>query len=359
MNSWMDSWRRPLTLTACDSCENLFLRPEETAVPHCPICGQTGLSDLDAEQDKPAHTHPPELVIPFKVSATDTSQPLANFARSFWFAPPDLNSERLAARLQKLYLPLWLVDAQVNGVWSAEAGFNYQAVSHREEYSGGQWRTQQVEETRIRWEQRVGRVQKEYHNQTAPALEEEAALQGQIGPYDLAAAQPFSPEFLDAASARLPNRPPEDAWTDAVVGIQRRAMADCQQAGKADHLREFHWSPEYVRQNWTQLLRPVYATYYLDDDNRPQPILLHGETGKLHGRQRASMKRAKQTAVIIGVVAGLIFLFSLLLAVGGLFEEILLAAAVLGFLAGVGIAVLALIPPFVVWRFNRRRINSD
>jgi hypothetical protein len=188
-------------------------------------------------------------------------------------------------------------------------------------------------------------------------LEDEADLQRQIGPFNTAIAEPFKPDLLEGAAARLPNRPPEDAWVDAAVGIQRRVMADCQQASRADHWREFHWSPEYSGQNWTQLLRPVYAAHYLDDDNQPHSILLNGETGKLYGRQRASMKRAKRTAVIIGGIAGLILAFSILLAVGGFFVDWLLAAAVLGFVAAVGLAAVALIPPLYVWQFNRRPPN--
>jgi hypothetical protein len=354
MSNWMAGWQRPLSLLACDQCENLFLRPEETAVARCPVCGTAELTGLDSQADKPAYTQPPELVVPFGLSLADTARPLAAFARSFWFTPADLTPERLAARLQKLYLPLWLVDAQVEAVWSAEAGFNYQVISHREEYSNGGWRTQEVEETRIRWEQRVGRLQKVYHNQTAPALEREAALQQQLGSYALPEARAYTPELLDDALAHLPNRPPEDVWTEAAVGLQRRVMADCQQAGQADHWREFHWTPAYTSQHWTQLLRPVYATYYLDDEQQPHPLLLHGQTGQLHGRRRASMKRAKQTALIIGAVAGLLLVLSLLLGIGGLFEELLLVAATILLILAVGTAVIALLPPLLVWQFNRR-----
>ena len=354
MGNWTEGWQRPLSLLACEQCDNLFLRPEETAVNHCPLCGQTDLTRLDSEQDKPAYTQPPELVIPFQLSPADTAQPLANFARSFWFTPADLTPERLAARLQKLYLPLWLVDAQVQALWSAEVGFNYQVVSHRELYSNGRWLTEEVEETRIRWEQRVGRLQKTYHNQTAPALEEEAALLQQLGPYDLPTARPYDPELLAETVARLPNRPPEDAWTEAAAGLQRRVMADCQKAGQADHWREFHWTPAYASQHWTQLLRPIYASYYLDDEQQPHPLLLHGQTGKLHGRRRASMKRAKQTAMVIGAIAGLLLVLSLLLGIGGLFEELLLVAATLLLILAVGTAVIALMPPLLVWQFNRR-----
>jgi len=354
MSNWMEGWQRPLSLLACEQCENLFLRPEETAVARCPICGEAELTGLDSQEDKPAYTQPPELVVPFRLSPVDAARPLAEFARSFWFTPADLTPERLAARLQKLYLPLWLVDAQVQAVWSAEAGFNYQVISHRELYSGDRWQTEEVEETRIRWEQRVGRLQKVYHNQTAPALEREAALRPQLGSYELPEARPYTPELLDDSLAHLPNRPPEDAWTEAAVGLQRRVMADCQKAGQADHWREFHWTPVYADQHWTQLLRPVYASYYLDDDQQPHPLLLHGQTGKLHGRRRASMKRARQTALIIGAIAGLLLVLSLLLGIGGLFEELLLVAATILLILAVGTAVIALLPPLLVWQFNRR-----
>ena len=125
------------------------------------------------------------------------------------------------------------------------------------------------------------------------------------------------------------------------------ASDDCRRAASGDHLRDFKWSAEFAGQNWTQLLLPLYSTYYLDDDGQPQILLINGQTGILNGRQQASMKRAYRTAGAIGAVAILLFLVGLVLTfieVGG--GETAVSLSFFTLLA-------ALIPIIYVWQFNR------
>jgi len=55
--------------------------------------------------------------------------------------------------------------------------FNYEVVSHQERFSQNQggWNSQEVTETRVRWELRRGRLDRVYSNNPI------AALEGKIG----------------------------------------------------------------------------------------------------------------------------------------------------------------------------------
>ena len=101
--------------------------------------------------------------------------------------PATLRAATLQSRLQKLYLPRWLVDGDVQAEWQADAGFDYQVVSHQDRFdeTKGDWQSEQLTETRVRWEPRLGRLQRHYDNVAAPAIEEDGALQKAIGDYDL------------------------------------------------------------------------------------------------------------------------------------------------------------------------------
>ena len=211
---------------------------------------------------------------------------------------------------------MWLIDSDIEATWQAEAGFNYDAVSHRDQFDDGRqgWVSHQVTETRVRWEPRIGRLRRRYDNVIAPALEEHSALQRQLGGYQLEAAQAYQPQAVQDAFLRLPNRSPADAWPEAVPNFQTAATEECRQACQGDYFREFRWSPDFVDQNWTQLLLPVYTTYYLDDDLTPQPVLIHGQSGQLNGRRQASMQRARRATFITAGVAVGIFVVSLILA---------------------------------------------
>lgn len=348
-------WGVALQPLVCERCDWAYLAPVGAPPARCPHCWQGPLTPVEQADGLP-YAVPPELVLPFTVSEEVLALRVTDFAHHIPFAPRDLNPAALKARLQRLYLPLWLVDGTVEGTWEASAGFNYQVVSHQEHYndSQGAWATRELQETRLRWEPRVGQLKRTYQNITAPALEEEARLREQLGSYHLGAAQPYQPEVVTQAAIRLPNRTPDDAWPAAMPAFQATAAEECRQAAGADQIREFRWTPTYTGLHWTLLLQPVYATYYLDDEGVPQPVLIHGQSGQLSGARRASWQRAQRLTLIICLVAVALGGLSLLAAVAGFIAPPLLPLAIVGLIVAALVGVGALIPLLVVWQFNRR-----
>ncbi|GJM42267.1 MAG: hypothetical protein DHS20C20_25490 [Ardenticatenaceae bacterium] len=308
---------------------------------------------MNPADDQPIYTQSPERVVPFQTGKEQLRSPINKFVKRAWLAPSDLQEVTLLERLQPLYLPMWLVDALVQGEWQAEMGFDYEIVTHREAYQNNNWQTQRVKQKRIRWEPRLGRLNRTYDNQAAPALEEQAQVEAQIGRFNLKESKPFQPSDLAGTIVRLPNRPPDDAWNEAVLGLKTAVAQDCRLASEADHTREFKWSPSFANQQWTQLLLPLYTSYYLDDDNRAQMVLLHGQTGKLHATRRASMKRARRMAgIILAVAAVLLAVTLLLLLLGFTLDEAALAWAGMVGVFTVGVGGTAVIPPLYAWYVN-------
>jgi hypothetical protein len=254
-----------------------------------------------------------------------------------------------------VYLPMWLVDSEVQATWQAEVGFNYEVVSHQERFeeNRGGWSTRQVNETKIRWEPRLGRLKRSYQNINAPALEEHRHFETQLGKFELSQAQPYQPPAIQSAMLRLPDRASQDAWPDAKPAFQAAAAEECRLAAEADYLRHFSWQAEFNKQNWTLLLLPVYTTYYLDDASQPQPVLLHGQSGKISGLRRASSKRAQRTTITLVIIAALLFLISLAVATASIFLPPALAVGVIGIVAALLVGLGALIPVATVWWFNR------
>ncbi len=350
---WTTEWGDNLALAGCDACDTLYLIPYDKAPLPCPLCGQGELLLLDEAADRPIYTQPPELVVPFSVTPEKRQHQLKKFVSGIWIKPNDLKLDRLNGRIQAIYLPMWLVDADVQARWQAETGYNYEIVSHREQYQGNQWHTQRIKETKIRWEPRVGQLQCHYDNKTAPALEEHDVFAQKLGRYRLEDAELYQPEVTREALVRLPNRPPDDAWTDAQVSLRTAALQECCQAAAADHIRDFRWTAEFANQNWTQLLLPLYTTWYRDDEDQPQMIYLHGQTGKLYGSRRASMKKARKYALImlaLAALSGMVAFFFFLLGIFVAAE--ILALATLGFLTAVFFGVLAVVPVGLAWYTN-------
>jgi len=355
-NNLNTTWGAHLKAAHCEACDWRYLLPPNDPPRQCPHCCQTDLTLVETSIDDLPFVHPPELLIPFQVSSEKLTRTINDFANGIPFSPADLKAAKLQSRLQPVYLPVWLVDCAAQAIWQAETGFDYEAVTHQERYkqNNGGWVSEKNTETRIRWEPRLGRLTRTFHNIPLPALEAHPILSQKLGPYQLEEAQPYQPESIGRALVRLPDRSPDDVWPEAIPRLQSAASDECRRAAKADHIREFRWSADYRGQNWTQLLLPVYATYYLDDQNTPQPILIHGQTGRPSGARRASMKRAQRLSLLIGGLAAMVFFCSLLVAAASYFNDSLFVVGVFGLILAFAVGVLALTPIFVAWQFNQR-----
>ncbi len=352
-------WGIPMVYVICGQCDWRYLAPDTDLPEHCPHCAAPALARLDADEAQFPYPHPPELVVPFEVAEAVLAARVEAFARGIPFVPTDLNPATLRERMQKLYLPMWLVDSDVVASWQAEVGFDYEVVSHQGRYADGAgWRTEEVREGRVRWEPRVGQLRRHYDNVAAPALGLQEAAQRALGRYNVSNAGDYSAEHVRTAIVRAPDRSPEAAWPDAEVGLRQRAADECCSAAHADHIRDFRWAPEFGEPNWTLLLLPVYATFYRDDEGQPQRVLINGQTGQLSGVRRGSMKRAQRTSLVIGIVALVLFLLSVGAAVLGAMVPPALAIGVVGAVMAVLIGIGAIIPIARVWSFNRRESRA-
>ena len=355
------AWGFQPKLVVCDQCGWGFLAQENILTSSCPHCFKTALSILENPQEALDQGLPfnqvPELVLPFTLTQEKLAANIQSFSQGIPYPPVDLQADSLAKRLQRIFIPVWLVDASVCAGWQGEAGFNYEVVSHQEKFSQNQggWKSQAVTETRVRWEPRKGRLDRVYHNNPVTALEGEDRLKKILEKYRLDDAQAYTPESALQTFVRVPDRNPEDAWRELLPGLQTAAAEDCRRAAAADHLRDFRWQPDFYARDWTLMLLPLYATYYLDDENQPQAVYLDGQTGIASGERRASPKRARRTGLFILAAAGLILLISLLLALAGLLVTPLLAISGVGLIIALLVGIAAIIPTAIAWQFNRSR----
>ncbi len=348
------SWDLPLTVLVCKVCDWSFLASDEAmdTIKRCPHCFKGDLDSADMALSQLAIQYIPELIIVPSVTAEGMQGKIDEFAGNIPFPPGDLRPDILQQRLNLIWFPIWLVDCNVSAVWQAESGFDYTVLSHQEHFSNRGWTTQQVEETHIRWETRLGRLQRPYHNVTAPALEAHADLWQRLGGYSISQARPYSPEMLAGGLIRLPDLSPETSWSAVVPLLVKKAGNEVKTAASAEHIRNFRWSPEYRDKNWTLLLVPVYASFYTDDNNTPQPVLIHALSGQVDGSRRSSMKSAQRLSLILAGIALVIFLLSLILGGLGVMFPPIIIFSILGIVLSVCVGVGALVPILRSWRFN-------
>jgi hypothetical protein len=300
------------------------------------------------------------MYLPFNIPQTVLSEKMTQFAKNVPFAPEDLKIQNIFTRLRMVYLPMWLVDSQVTASWQAECGFYYQAKSHQEKYNGGRWHTQEVIETRTRWEPRLGRLARTYQNISAPALEEHRPLMAALGKFNFDQAKIISTnELLNydhplAPLIRIPSRDKDDAWPDTLPRFQEKASEESRQACTADQIRDFQWYPEFSNQNWSLFLLPMWTSYYLDDENKPQSIIVNGQNGLVSGSRRASMKKAKKISLVILIAALIILALTIGLGLLSLAMEELMVLAAIGLVISILVGLAAIYPIATVWNVNRR-----
>jgi hypothetical protein len=352
-------WGSSLIYVVCEQCDWVFALPKTLLTDpieghRCPHCFHKQIALIDEHTKEITQLEPPELILPFLIPHPKLIASLQRFARGIRFSPRDLTEANLQARLQRIFLPTWLVDIDVTATWQAEVGFDYDVRSHEGRYTDHQgWQTQEVTEVRIRWEPRLGRLERRFHNVATPALDEDKKIQNLLGRFDLGGAQAYQIEDAQRAFFRAPNRPLEDAWSSAIPALQSSAAELCRRAASGDHIREFRWSPSYNHQNWTSLLLPVYSSYYLDDEGQPQALLIHGQTGELYGHRRASKKRAERITFTLLAIAGIFFTLGLLTGVAGILLPALFLPAGIILFVSIAFALLSSIPMIMVWQFNR------
>lgn len=347
-------WGFSATLTACPVCGHSFIHRSQYNPARCPNC----LSDsiTEKEEDFELALAPPELLINATISEANLTNAVQSFAAGIPYPPLDLRPDSIRKRLLQIFLPAWLVDSKVIANWQAEAGYDYEVVSHQEKYSDQSrgWTTTQIKETRIRWETRAGTLEREYHNVPAPAIENDSEIQRKLSRFDQSTATGFHPEQIpNECMIQVPDRDQSDAWPDAMLGFQNRAAEETRRACKANHLRQFRWQPEFPDVHWSFLLRPVFSSYYLDDEGKPHHILIHGQTGKTYGKRRASMRRAQATATNIVIAAAAIFFLTLLIGSASVLFPPLLIIAGFFLIGAILVGLAALFPIIQVWRFNR------
>jgi hypothetical protein len=342
-------WGTSLLPAGCPACQRVYLVESARIGHNCPICAREKLQAQQALLRPEA----PELLAPFRYPLNTLRPNLEKFVNEVWLRPGDFEIDKLLQRAVPVYWPMWLVDGEVVGHWQAEAGFDYQVKSSQESYGSAGWKSHEVVETRIRWEPRAGQIQRQYNNIATLAISEQKHLLKRTGTYQPNQAKAYQPEDVSGAVLRVPDLAPENAWPLAQTQLDDAAETECRQAIGAQHIRNFSLRAGYESLHWTQLLLPLYVTWYTDDDGKPHTLYLNGQSGVIGGTRLASQKKGWKIASFVLAIAAVIFLVALGLAgIGLLFPPAMILGMIVGVFAML-IACAAIIPAAWPWQWNR------
>ena len=351
IESVSELWGLPLQPAGCPVCGVVHLVPANRLGQACPNCARGRLTPQPAM----LRPEPPEKIVLPSIGNKDLQTVLLNFTKGVWLAPDDFNVNDLVRRSVAVYWPMWLVDADLQGAWKAEMGYDYQVKSSQESFRNGDWNTREVVENRIRWEPRLGQLDRHYDNVSAPAMSHHDKLWRLLGSYDLSRSKPYEPDKLGQAILRVPDLLPDNAWPIARQALDRAAGEDCMRASEAQHVRDYTIQASYEKPVFTQMLLPMYLTYYTNDAGEPQMVAVNAQTGKVGGVRLASQRKGWRLAGILAGSAALLFILTIL---SFLLVPVFPPGAIIGALLGVlafGLAIAALFPAVWPWQWNRKQ----
>lgn len=348
MSDTASAWGTSLQTCGCAKCGIAYLAPSDQLTATCPTCFVAKLTPQPTRLPAEA----PELLVPFKLNEAQIETLLTKWIEGVWLKPAELNAAQLRARLHQIYLPMFLVDGQLNGAWQAQMGYDYQVISSCDNFVSGKWQSQQVTETRVRWEDRLGTVERGYENIATPALDEHDQIMRALGDYQINTAQPYTANAVTNQFVRVPTLTPQTAWGFAQSGFHALAANECATAAGAQHHEKFSFTGDYQNLNWTQLLLPLYTTAYTDDEGKVHRVFIHGQSGRIHGKLRASTKMGWLWSGITAGIAFSCFIVTLLSGLIGLaVPPLLLLTIVLAIFMFV-LIIAACVPILWAWRYN-------
>jgi hypothetical protein len=335
----------------CPHCGQSFLIQAEISGKLCPNCGCAKLSPQPAR----LRPEPPEMLIPFQIQPANLASIYANFTKGIWLHSDDFAPAALIGHTTAVYWPMWLLDSDVSGDWQSEAGFDYQIETSHDIFTSGSWQSRKVVENRTRWEPRAGQVKRHYDNIALQATSDYQKLLDLMGNYQLRSAVPYNPTCFKGADIRIPDIQPENVWPIAKSCIDKVVSDDCRKAAGAQYFRNFVLHAAYGSYNWTQLLFPVFITFYTDDAGSPQMIFVNGQTGKIGGPRLASQKKGWKAAGLFAAVAVALFISAMICLGLAVFLPPLSVLAVVLIVFAFGAGIAAVFPAVWPWQWNRQQ----
>lgn len=342
-------WGVELQPAGCPQCRQAFLVQSSRIGGICSFCGKGRLE----AQPALLRREPPELMVGYQKGRPDLLPIFAGFVKGVWLHNDDFNPQDLARRAIPVFWPMWLVDCDLSGDWLAEIGYDYKVESSQESFRDSQWHSRNVVENRTRWEPRLGQLTRHYDNISAPAHSRQTDLWQKTQGYSIENASTYKPEWLGQADLWVPDLHPEAAWPLATAALNQKAGQDCQKAAAGQHIRSFTLHADYTRVNWTQLLLPMYISFYTDDAGQPRLVYVNGQNGAVGGSRLASQRKGWHTAGILAGIAALV----LILGVAGVLLTALIpplgALGILLIVVAFTLGIAAIVPAAWPWQWNR------
>ena len=263
----------------------------------CQFCGGALVT-----VEQPEGLVAPEAVVPFHVDRRGAQEAFGSWVRSRRFAPGALKRVGSTEGLAGTYVPHWTFDAHTETDYAGQRGEHYwvtETYQVPDGKRGTRTETRQVQHTR--WYPASGHVARSFDDVLVVGTRRlDPERLEDMGPWTLAEARPFQPEYLTGYSALRYDVDPDEGAKDARSRMRSVIKEDCRRDIGGDEQRVTDVDVTYSEAMFKLVLLPLWIATYLYGGKSWQ-VLVNANTGEVVGDRPWSVPK-----IVAAVLAGLL-----------------------------------------------------
>ncbi|MEO3416308.1 TFIIB-type zinc finger domain-containing protein [Roseovarius sp. CAU 1744] len=292
---------------------------EETRVLQCPNCAAQVEydSDLHATEcpfcatpvvtDTGTHRHiKPRGLLPFALQESAARKAMTDWLGNLWFAPSGLQEfARKGRKMQGIYVPYWTFDANTESAYRGERGTVYYET--RTVMSDGKRKNIRV--AKVRWRPVRGRVSRFFDDVLVLAARSlPKRFTDALEPWDLAALEPYRPEYLAGFRAEGYTVALEDGFAEARRHMDRVISRDVKFDIGGDRQRIHDIQTRMNDVTFKHILLPVWLAAY-KYRGKTYRFVVNGRTGRVQGERPYSAIKIAAAVILGALLAGAVGYF--------------------------------------------------
>lgn len=281
-------------VTTCPNCAAQVEFDEVRHATECPFCATPVVVDTGLNRHIKLRA-----VLPFALTETVANDAMNDWLGSLWFAPNGLQDyARKGRRMQGIYVPYWTYDADTQSSYQGERGTVYYVT--RTVMRDG--KPTQVQVPQVRWRAASGRVARFFDDVLVLASTSlPKRFTDALQPWDLAALEPYAPEYLAGFRAEAYAVTLEDGYTEARQIMDAMIERDVRFDIGGDRQRIHDIQTQVSAVTFKHILLPVWLAAY-KYRGKTYRFVVNGRTGNVQGERPYSALKIT-FAVILGLLA--------------------------------------------------------
>ncbi len=303
----LDDEEQEETRTAhCGACGAHVEFDPAVHAAECPFCAAPVVADTGANR----HIKP-KGVAPFQLNEGQARDAMRMWLGKLWFAPSELKEYARAGRpMQGVYVPYWTFDADTRTAYSGQRGDIYYVTQYVTVMQDGKSKRVARKVPKIRWTPKRGQVKRWFDDVLVLASRAlPKKYTDRLAPWDLAALEPYRPDFLAGFRAEAYTVQLDEGFVEARQIMDRVIERDVRFDIGGDQQQIHRLSTQVSDVTFKHILLPVWMAAYRYRGETYR-FVVNGQTGAVQG-ERPYSKLKIALAVLAGLtvaaVAGYLF----------------------------------------------------